>query len=1091
MPLKIYTSNRMERLVDDLETVVRAPLPEPCTPFTKEIIVVQSKGMQRWLSMELARRVGVWANCDFPFPNKIVETLFAALLPDSPAEGPACKPELLTWRLMGLLQESIGRPGFEEISGYLSDDRDGLKRMQLAARIADTFDRYTVYRPELILSWEAGAEGGWQGLLWRALSAGATQRHRARLLAELRESPGLASQGQPARISLIGIPTLPPFHLEVLARVARVSEVNLFLLNPCREYWGQIVSERELARLEQRGVSQDEWYETGNPLLASWGKLGREFFESVIGDCGDPDLKETFCELPADSLLHAVQGDILELRDGGQGRRPVAGDDLSLLVHSCHSPMREVELLYDTLLSLFEEDASLAPRDVLVMTPDIERFAPYISAVFGTPECEGVRIPYSIADRSLMNEGEAAQALLAVLRLCGGRYGVTGVLDILESPPVARRFAMTGDDLETVRGWLRAANIRWGIDGAQRGEQGLPPFRENSWEAGLDRLLLGYAMNGDGHRFFNGILPFDDLEGGMALVLGRLLSFCEKLFLRSRALARPRGLAAWAEALREILADFLLADEEGERELIALSDLAGKLGECAAEGEFAGEVGIEVVRYWLEERLGQSERGFGFLTGGVTFCAMLPMRSIPFQVVALLGMDDGAFPRRNPPQGFDLMARAPRRGDRSPRDEDRYLFLEALLSARKRLHISYLGQSIKDNSELPPSVLVSELMDYLAKGFQGPDGLPCGSALRHPLQPFSPKYFCGSHGTQGNAGNHGSSGTGEDTGMGTLFSYSEQNFRGALARLAPQRTLPPFIGEPLPPFEEESLTLKALVDFLCNPARELLRRRLGIRVERAAEPLEECEPFSLNALAKYQLEQEIVAALLTGGEAATPFAVACGRGDLPPGVCGEALFESLSGPALEFAAKVAEASSGEPLPPLDIDLKLPGGRLTGRIGSLRSDRLLLYRYTKLKAKDQLRLWVEHLALNAAAPPGYPRQASFLASDTAVQLPPVEGSRELLAGLLALYRKGMSSPVRFFPATSLEYAKKARDPKKEGKALSDARVKWHGRDSYPGESDDRHYRRCFGDEEPLDAEFMATALEVWGPFLGHQTGRGKK
>ena len=1096
MPLKIYTSNRMERLVDDLEGVVRAPHPPPCTPFTKEIIVVQSKGMQRWLSMELARRVGVWANCDFPFPNKIVEDLFAALLPDCPAESPAFRPEVLTWRVMGLLQDAIGRPGFEEISSYLSDDRDGLKRMQLAARIADTFDRYTVYRPELLLAWENGTEGGWQALLWRELTAGVPQRHRARLLAELREGGSAAPRGDRTRISLIGIPTLPPFHLEVLFRVAQHIEVNLFLLNPCRQYWGKIVSERELARLEQRGLGQGEWYETGNPLLASWGKLGREFFESVIEDCGDPEHRESFRELPADTLLHAVQGDILELKDTGEASRTVAADDLSLQIHSCHSPMREVEVLYDTLLSLFDGGSGLAPRDVLVMTPDIERFAPYISAVFGTPESEGVRIPYSIADRSLMNEGESAQALLAVLRLCGGRYGVSSVLDILESPPVARRFAMTGEDLETVRDWLRAANIRWGIDAAQRGEQGLPPFRENSWEAGLDRLLLGYAMNGDGHRFFNGILPFDDLEGGVALVLGRFLSFCEKLFQRSRALAQPRGLAGWVEALREILTDFLLPDEEGERELLALSELSGKLGECAAGGDFAGEVGIEVVRYWLEERLGQSERGFGFLTGGVTFCAMLPMRSIPFQVVALIGMDDGAFPRRNPPQGFDLMARAPRRGDRSPRDEDRYLFLEALLSARRRLHISYVGQSIKDNSELPPSVLVSELMDYLAKGFVGADGRPCGTPLRHPLQPFSTRYF-GNHGKDGSPGNDGTAetagigGTGAKALTGRLFSYSEQNFQGALARLAPQRALAPFLAAPLPAWDEEGLTLKTLVDFLCNPARELLRRRLGIRVEQGVEPLEECEPFNLDSLVKYQLEQEIVAALLDGEEPAIPFAVACGRGDLPPGVCGEALFGRLSGPAVDFAAKVAEASSGVSLAPLDIDLKLPGGRITGRIGSLRSDRLVLYRYTKLKAKDQLRLWVEHLALNAAGVPEYPRHATFFAADTTVNLPPIEGSRELLSELLALYRKGMSFPVRFFPETSLEYAKKARDPKKADKALASARGKWHGSDFFPGEADDRHYRRCFGDEEPLDADFMATALAVWGPFLGHQTEKGKK
>jgi len=1070
MSLKIYTSNRMERLVEGLEQVVRAPRPAPFTPFSKEIIVVQSKGMQRWLSMQLASRIGVWANCEFPFPNKIVENQFAAVIPDCPAEIPFFRPEVMSWRLMGLLQEAIGRPGFQEITGYLSDDRDGLKRMQLAQRIADTFDRYTVFRPELVLQWESGEGDDWQAQLWRSLNDGTQEKHRARLLSEFRAAVGGAELAGQPRISVVGIPTLPPFHLEVLTRVARKIEVNLFLLNPCREYWGQIVSERELARLERRGGQPGEWFETGNPLLASWGKLGREFFESIIDGCGDPEREDHFEEPPADSLLHALQGDILGLRSCDEGSRQLAGDDLSLLVHSCHSPMREVELLHDTLLSLFDADPSLSPRDVLVMTPDIEKYAPYISAVFDTPEQGGERIPYSVADRSLKCEGEAARALLAILRLSGGRYGVSTVLDVLESPPVARRFALSGDDLETVRDWLRGANIRWGINGAQRAEQGLPGFSDNSWEAGLDRLLLGYAINGEGRNFFNGILPYDDLEGGVAVVLGRFLSFCEKLFARTRALARPRGTAEWVTALRELLDDFILPDEEGERELLSLSELAGKLGEYGAQAGFQGEVGIEVVRYWLEERLGQSERGFGFLTGGVTFCAMLPMRSIPFQVVALIGMDDGAFPRRNRPQGFDLMAQSPRRGDRSIRDEDRYLFLEALLSARRRLHVSYLGQSIKDNSELPPSVLVSELLDYLAKGFQAADGLPCGSVLRHPLQPFSPRYF----------------GTNPP-----LFSYSQQNFRGALAKLTPQLTPAPFMSEPLASWEEEStVTLKALIDFLCSPAKELLRRRLGIKIDQGVEPLDECEPFCLPTLVKYQLEQEIVAAVLRGEELSAPLAVARGRGELPPGECGAALFDRLGEPAAEFAAQVAEAASGEPLPPLDVDLKLPSGRIIGRLGSLRSDRLLLYRYTKLKAKDQLRIWVEHLALNCANAEGYPRQSVFLASDATVNLPPIEGSAELLEELLALYRKGMGYPVKFFPETSLEYARKAFDPKKAGRALSDARGKWHGSEFFPGEGKDNHCRRFFGEEEPLDKEFTETALRVWEPYLS-QVGNGRK
>ncbi|HJV67350.1 MAG TPA: exodeoxyribonuclease V subunit gamma [Geomonas sp.] len=1065
MALKIYTSNSMERLVDGLEKVVRSPRPAPFTPFSKEVIVVQSKGMQRWLSMELASRIGVWANCEFPFPNNIVETVFSHVLAGCPAETPSFKPEVMTWKLMGLLKEVAGRPGFSEIAGYLVDDRDGVKRMQLAQRIADTFDRYTVYRPELVLGWEAGEGDHWQAQLWRELTAGVQQKHRARLLAEFRGA--IASAAVPAlpRISVIGIPTLPPFHLEVLTRVAEKIEVNLFLLNPCREYWGQIVSERELARLEKRGLGPEEWFETGNPLLASWGKLGRDFFESIIDNCGECDRDDTFLELPAGSLLHALQGDILDLRAAPQPARQLSCDDRSILVHSCHSPMREVEVLYDTLLSMFQADPSLAPRDVLVMTPDIEKYAPYISAVFDTPEEGGERIPYSIADRSLKCEGEAARALLAILRLCGGRYGVSTVLDVLESAPVARRFALSDEDLETVRDWLRLANIRWGIDAQQRAEQGVPQFRDNSWEAGLDRLLLGYAINGEGRAFFNGILPFDDMEGGVVLVLGRFLSFCEKLFSRTRALARPRGIAAWVGAIRELLDDFIQAGQDGERELHSLTELAGKLGECGELGGFSGEVGIKVVRYWLETRLGQSERGFGFLTGGVTFCAMLPMRSIPFSVVALIGMDDGAFPRRDRPQGFDLIAQSPRRGDRSQRDEDRYLFLEALLSARKRLHISYLGQSLKDNSEMPPSVLVSELAEYAAASFQGAGGEPCSLLVRHPLQPFSPKYF---------------------RDHPHLFSYSRQNFRGAVAKLTPELLPAPFMTTPLLPSDDDStVTLKALVDFLCSPARELLRRRFEVRIEQGVEPLDECEPFCLPALVKYNLEQEIVAAVLRGEDVSAPFAVARGRGDLPPGECGAALFQELSGPAAEFAAKVAELSTADPLPPLDIDVKLPGGRIIGRIGSLRADRMVLYRYTKIKAKDQLRLWVEHLALNCMNAAGYPRSSTFLAADATVNLPPVEDCAELLDRLLALYRKGMGYPVKFFPETSLEYAKKARDPKKAFKALSDARSKWYGSEFYPGECKDEHCRRFFGDGEPLDEEFVETALAVWEPLLDRQ------
>jgi exodeoxyribonuclease V gamma subunit len=1074
MPLEIYASNHMETLVGLLADVVRKPLP---SPFTPETIVVQSKGMQRWLALELADRFGVWANCEYPFPNAMVERLFCALLPDlSTGATSSFQPDMLTWRIMGLLPACLGTTGFASLAGYLADDGTGLKRLQLAGKIADTFDQYSIYRPELLISWEKGDDNSWQAILWRELVRTVREPHRATLLAEFRRAiarPNLDPTRFPRRIALFGIPTLPPFHLEVLTGVARHSDVNLFLLNPCREYWGKIIPERKLARLEQRDVGNGEapgYFEAGNPLLASLGGNGRDFFESLLNDCGDAGYHESFSEVVEDSLLHAIQADILALRNRGDSgeRETIAPTDDSLRIHSCHSPMREVEVLHDQLLALFAKDSTLTPRNILVMTPDIEGYAPYISAVFGAMERAEQRIPFTIADRSLRREGEVADLFLAILNLCGSRFGIAGVLDILETAAVCRRFGLREGDLETIRQWLTATNIRWGIDAAERSEHGIPPFAENSWQAGLDRLLLGYAMVGDDRHFFNGILPYDHLEGSEALVLGRFLDFCTTLFDRVRALAKPRPLQEWVAELHGILACFIDAAGDDERDVAAVKQVIDQLDKCREQAAFADAVGIEVVRAWLEEKIAGAQRGFGFLTGGVTFCAMLPMRSIPARVIVLLGMNDGAFPRQNRPPGFDLIAAAPRPGDRSQRDEDRYLFLEALLSARERFFISYVGQSSKDNSELPPSVLVSELLDYIDRGFAAGSTTVC---VKHRLQPFSRAYF--------------------QPGNGQLFSYNQDNFRGVLAALAGPGDARPFLATPLPPTGETTVSVADLADFFSNPCKHFLRRRLGIFLEQRDETLAESEPFTLDHLTKYQLGQELVATLVAGESLALHRSVVQSRGELPPGAYGTVTYNSLAASAEEFAVHVAAVAGGAPLPPIEIDLAIVAMRLVGRLSRIWPGGLVHYRFTKLKAKDRLRIWLDQLALNCAAPDGYPRNAILLGNGATVTSVPVAGSRQLLEMLVNLYIRGMSEPLHFFPETALEYAKKINDPKKADKALADARKKWHGSDDYPGEKGDPYSQRCFGDGEPLDEEFATLALQIWGPLLDHQQEAGKR
>jgi exodeoxyribonuclease V gamma subunit len=1061
MPLKIYTSNRMENLVVALADVVAKPL---ASPFTPESIVVQSKGMQRWLAMELAGRLGVWANCTYPFPNKMVWQLFCNTLPNIP-DVSSFSPDVMSWKIVGLLPGLIEREEFAPLRHYLSVDSDGLKRFQLAGKIADTFDQYTLFRPEMLLEWEKSNGGDWQEILWRELTTCGGGQHRARLKLDFSRLLNERQRGEenlPERITVFGISYLPQYHMDILAEVAERTEVNLFLLSPCREYWGDIVSVREMTRL---GPKDRDYRVEGNPLLASLGKVARDFSNTVvsIGSAAVIDL-ELYGDPGEEVLLTAIQSDILNLSGSGDAseKRLISSGDRSVQIHSCHSPMREIEVLHDNLLDLLEREKGLYPRDIVVMTPDIETYAPYITTVFEGGQDAGKKIPYSIADRSISCEGEIAAVLLKLLALSSSRLTVPQLLDILASVPVSRRFDLGDDELDTVRRWLEETRVRWGMDERDRERFGLPGYRENSWRAGLDRLFLGYAMPDEGNLLFNNILPYDEMEGDGPRTLGKITDFIERVADFSEQISRSRTLAEWRDLLRTLLAEFVAVDDNSAHELAAVTGVVEQLAELQNAAAFSEKVELDVIRSWIESRLDKEEKGSGFMTGGVTFCAMLPMRSIPFRVVALIGMNDGAFPRQSRSPGFDLIARNPRSGDRSLRDEDRYLFLEALLSARDCFYLSYVGQSIKDNSEIPPSVLVSELLDAIERVFTPGDESNMETRLvtRHRLQAFSRDYF---------------------DARSPLFSYSAENCAALLDRRDNPWQPREFLSAPIavPSVEWKDVPLAKLLRFFDNPCRFLLENRLGIRLEDAATPLEEREPFSLDGLEAYGIKQELLEISLGGGDVGSLFAIARCRGILPPSLHGEKLFATAVGEVTDFADTVQEKLAGQStLSPLDFDIQQGEYHLTGRLDRIWTERMIRYRCAKMKAKDRIRSWLEHVVLNAAWQEGYPRETLLLMTDTSISYKPVENVANILQTVLDLYWEGLTMPLRFFPASSLEYARKL-----EWK-LERARTRWEEGYNTPGEGDDPYYWLCFGQMDPFNDDFERVSRTLLEPLLRH-------
>ena len=1061
-----HRSNRLEILADRLTELLRRPLR---SPLAGEVVVVQSNGMARWLALRLADRLGVCANLNWRFPATFLWEMSRAVLRQLPPTSSFDKPALV-WRTMDLLRNLEQTPCFEPPRAYLGDGQDDFRRYELAYRIADCFDQYLIYRPDWIGKWEAGEEDHWQAELWRRLARGGAA-HRARVQEQF--AAALAGgdfdrRRLPERVAVVGVAALPPSYLDLLAGLARHAEIHLFLLDPCREYWGDIRAERDLARLGEE-IDPDEAYLTvGNPLLASLGKQGRDFLDLLLAY---PRVEwDGFAEPAGADVLHVLQADILHLRERGGADcppLPLRPDDRSVQVHVCHGPMREVEVLHDRLLALFEACPDLRPSDVIVMAPDIATYGPLIEAVFdGAPRER--RIPFSVADQGVRIENPLVEAFFALLDLGGGRFDAAQVLGLLEPPALRRRFGLSEDDLESIRRWVREVGIRWGIDADIKSTWELPATAEHTWRAGLDRLLLGYALPGGGRDLYDGILPYDEVEGGAALALGRLQSFTEALFGLDARLRERRPLAEWVSDLNAVLDQFFEPREREENELQLIRAGLEALKGSAELAGFGEPVTLAVVKAALRGQLNAVEGQSGrFLGGGVTCCAMVPMRSIPFPVVCLIGMNDDAYPRPQRPVGFDLMATRFRRGDRSRRQDDRYLFLETLLSARRCLYLSYVGQSIRDNSVLPPSVLVGELLDVVDRSFRADGGGRPSARLvtRHPLQPFSRRYFGGD---------------------GPLFSYAREWVEASRQAGRGERDAAPLLTVALPEPEPalRAVTLEGLARFFKNPARWLLRERLGIRPELEEEALATREPFVLDGLENYRLVDQMLELHLDRRPAAEIERVVRAGGALPHGQVGQCVFAEARARVTRFAGRLGRALPGRKTEWLNVDLALGDFRLTDRLTGLTPTGWVGYRLASMKAADYLDLWLHHLALNAAAPAGVALQSHWVAEDKDVILEPVEQPELQFRALLELYWEGSRRLLHFFPKSALAYVERFRKEQDADKALRAARGAWEGDEFRQGfaERDDPYYRLAYRDTDPLDAEFAALAAAVFDPLF---------
>lgn len=1104
MALTLHRSHRLEWLADALAAQLRA---HPSPPLVPETVVVQSLGLRKWLGQQLAARLGVAMNIRFPFPATfIAEALGTMARGEEPS--PIYQREVLPWRIHAALPELLGEREFAQLRNYAGSEP--LRLWQLAGQVAGVFDKYLAYRPEMLIRWEAGdvREGEeWQARLWRTIARG--NPHAARILAEhrakavaeaqrnrrsedawlddlplfsmARSAPPVAAEAT-GRFALFGIGTLPPFHLQVLEALAATADVHLYLLTPTREYWGDIRSEREQARMRKwmakRGANPEgHAMSEGHPLLASLGKIGREFHEAVLDltPAEEPDYFDAPDASPPGeqepSMLGALQESILTLATP-ETKVAVGAEVRSIQIHNCHSPMRELEVLHDQLLALFSSDPTLEPREVLVAVTNMEIYAPCIEAVFGATETEEVRYPFSIADRAAHAENAVADALLRILELADSRFTATGVLGLLDCAPVRARFGITEAELPLVRDWVTRTGIRWGIDAAHRESMELPGVPEHTWRFGLDRLVLGFALPQEERALFGGILPDADVEGEMATTLGRFAAYCTELFATARGLAEMEGdAAAWTRELRAAVARMCSGDDRLAEQFRGTGEKLDTIEESAALAGHTGTLPFTVIRTHVKGLFADTDSGGGFLRGGITFCSLKPMRAIPHRVIALLGLNDDAFPRATRAPAFDLTAEQPQPGDRTLRDDDRYLFLETLLSARDVLLLSYCGQSPKDNSMRPPSVLVAELLDYLARHFEpAAPHRTIGEQLTsvHRLQAFSADYF--------RAG-------------GPLFSYSEANALGARRKFLPPEMEVPFACELTPGTVETELSLTALIDALTQPARFFARTRLTLALPFDQEAVEDSEPIVLDARDRSILTGELVAAEIEKSETGALLPPLRASGFLPHGYAGASAFGETEMEARRLAGLVSKNAPGAMLAPAAFSVVANEWTVHCVLGPFTQSARIHLRTAKIRARDELAAWISHLALCAGGPASHPKRTVVVGTDDVLLLPPLpaEAARQELTRLLGIYQQAHSRPLPLFPESSQTYVNyalnlggtKSKDP------LEAARWTWSGNTNARGilECDDRWNALVWrGHLEPLGAEFERIAMQVFEPLV---------
>lgn len=967
----LYQSNQISLLAEMLVKVQQVnPLVDP---FEPEKILIQSQGMAQWLQMQIADYTGIMGNCEFLYPTTFLWQQYRVLFPELPKEN-IFERSSMTWRIMRLLPICLTQAEFAPLKRYLAESGEQyqLKLYQLSSKIAELFDQYLVYRPHWLVNWEEDnlqaveneikiaisgknkdqelifSDMQWQSTLWKQIvndlktdanESIFTTSHRAYLQQNYFEKLSNLTDAEkaklPKRIFIFGISAFSPLQLAVFKKLSEHCDLHIFFLNPSEKYWGDSVEDKVWQKLALTNKISSEDLEAllaeqSNKLLNLWGKQGRDFLAQLMEL--EPNTIDAFIEPDDDSNLNKIKKQIFI--SANQANISDLSQDNSIQIHACHSPMREVEVLHNQLLNLFEQDSSLLPKDIIVMSPDINKYAPYIDAVFSryAGQHDPRYIPFSLSDQAFTAIDPIIASFLQLLPMKESEFNAESLFDLLEINAIQARFNFTPEHIHTLRTWAKNAGLRAGTQIEQAHWQNY-----NSWENALNRLLLGSSLKEE-NGIWQDTLAFSDSYGLNAELVGLLSSFIEHLLVWTKFIQQPQSLVSWHQAIKQLISQLYQENAENTASILLLNNVNDQILELISTTHFNEDLSIDIIELLFNQYLNDHSQNLHFLVGRVNFATLLPMRAIPFKVVCLLGMNEADFPRQQQINSFDLMQYAPQKGDRAKRDDDRYLFLEALLSAQKVFYISYIGQSQKDGKEMLPSIVVSQLLDVIDE-YSVPELQQTGKASKtlvrkQPLTVFSKKNFTPPRDYAYNA---------------EWVLHSESNHQDFLEEKLLIESLP------------NTIELEDLIRFIQNPIQFFFTNVLGVSFKRFDDSIDESEIFKMSGLDNYLLLEELLT--VKAEEQAEFFEKERLKGNLPASNFAQITEQDLVGKITDMRNELVDYLEQESLiftVEHKISLESREITLNGNIPNIYADEIILWRVGKLRDKDRIQAWFYHL-----------------------------------------------------------------------------------------------------------------------------------